>query len=150
MGTFVFNIAKGRVAELAALSGSNDAFLAILLKSSGLETDSTLQDYDTLAAILAGTNDEADFSGYSRATLTGVTVTVDDTNNRVDIDCDDPSWSPSAAQALGKLLICYDADTTTGTDANIVPLIGDDFVVTTPTTGQVTYQVASGGFFRAS
>lgn len=150
MGTFVFNIAKGRVAELANLSAANDAFIAVLLKSSGLESDDTLKDYDTLAAILAAANDEADFAGYSRATLSGVTVTVNDTNDRVDVDCDDPSWSPTAAQSLGKIVICYDPDTTTGTDSSIVPLIGDDFSVTTPTSGSVSYQVASGGFFRAS
>lgn len=149
MGTFVFNIAKGRVAELANLSAANDAFVAVLLKSAGLEADAVLEDYDTLAAILAASNDEADFAGYARQTLTGVTVTVNDTNNRVDVDCDDPQWSPTAAQTLGKVLICYDPDTTTGTDGSIVPLIGDDFSVSVPSTGTVTYQVASGGFFRA-
>lgn len=149
---FVFNIAKGRVAELAALNGgANDALIVVLLQT-GEQSNALLQDHHTLAAVLAGGtgNVEASFGGYSRKTLTGVTVTVDDTSNHVDVDANDPDWNPTSSQSLGKLLICYDPDTTTGTDATIVPLIGDDFVVTTPDTGILSYQVASGGFFRAS
>jgi hypothetical protein len=112
-------------------------------------SDATLRDYDDLAAILAGASDEATFTGYSRQTLTNVTVTVDDTNNRVDIDCDDPSWSPTTAQALGKIVICY-KPSSSAVDSDCIPLFADDFVLTTPTSGSVTYQVASGGFLRAS
>lgn len=150
MGAIVFNIAKGKVAQYAVLPNANDALIAVLLKSSGLESDGTLQDYDTLSAILAAANDEATFAGYSRQTLASVTVTPDDTNNRQDVDAADPSWSPTAAEALGKIVICYDPDTTGGTDADLVPLTADDFAITMPTAGTVTYQVASGGFFRAS
>lgn len=147
---FVFNIAKGRVAELAALNGANDAFIVVLLQT-GCQSDATLQDYNTLADVLAGAgNTEATFGGYSRKTLANVLATVDTSANHVDVDATDPSWNPTSSQALAKLLICYDGDTTSGTDTNIVPLIGDDFVVTTPSTGSLSYQIASGGFFRAS
>ncbi|RMF51898.1 MAG: hypothetical protein D6746_17195, partial [Bacteroidetes bacterium] len=101
--------------------------------------------------LLAATgNTEATFTGYSRQTLTGVTVTVDTVNNRVDVDCADPSWSPTSAESLVKIIFCYDPDTNTGTDADLVPLFHDDFVVTTPTSGTVTYQVAAGGWGRAT
>lgn len=148
MAALIPNIAKGKVAYYAGLPAANDALIAVLL--TGTETDDNLRDADTLTAIIALTTNEATFTGYSRQTLTGVTVTVDDTNNRTDVDCADPSWSPTSAEALTRLVICYDPDTTGGTDADLIPLFIDDFALTTATSGTLTYQVASGGFFRAS
>lgn len=153
MADIVFNIAKGRVAELAALGAANDALILVLLKTAGLESDATLIDYDTLGAILAAANDEADFTGYARATLGSVTVTVDDTNNRVDVDAADPAAytnSGGSAQAVSKAIICYDNDTTGGTDANLVPLVGLDCVVTFDVGVATTLSFASAGFFRAA
>lgn len=144
----IFNVAKGRLARYADLPETSDALVAVLL--SAAEAEGTLQDYDTLAAVLGGANTEAAFTGYSRQTLTNVTVTVDDGGNDVSVDCDDLEWSPTSAETLAKILICYDADTGTGTDTNITPLFADDFVVTTPTSGTVTYTVATGGFYTAS
>jgi hypothetical protein len=149
MGAITFNESLGKSAYYATLPAANDSLIAVLLASSGLVSDATMRDYDDLAAVLAGASDEATFTGYSRQTLTGVTVTVDDANDRVDIDCDDIQFSPTSAQALGAILICYKPDTGSA-DSVILPLIKDDFVVTTPTSGTVTYQVASGGFLRAS
>jgi hypothetical protein len=143
----IFNQAKGRLARYADLPNANDALIAVLFSTA--QAEGTLQDYDTLTAVKAS-NTEATFTGYSRQTLTGVTVTVDDTGNTVSVDCNDPQWSPTSAQSLTKILICYDPDTTGGTDTDIIPLFADDFVVTTPTSGTVTYNVASGGFYTAS
>ena len=148
MASFVPNIAKGRVAYYATLPAANDALVAVLF--SAAQADATMRDHDTLAAVKAAANTEATFTGYSRQTLTGVTVTVDDTGETVSVDCNDPSWSPTAAQALVKIVFCYDPDTTTGTDADLVPLFADDFVLTTPTSGTVSYSVNAAGFFGAS
>lgn len=150
MGAILFNQAKGKFARYAMLPETNDALIAVVLKSSGLESDATLQDYDDLAAILGAANDEATFAGYGRVTLASVTVTVDDTNNWVLVDCADPVFSPTSAEAIGAILFVYDSDTTGGTDSNIIPIFKDDFALTTPTSGSVTYQVASGGFAKAS
>jgi hypothetical protein len=149
MAAITFNISLGKSAYYAGLPAASDSLIAVLLASSGLVSDATMRDYDTLAALLAGASDEATFTGYSRNTLTGVNVTVDDTNDRVDIDCDDTNWSPTTAQALGKIVICY-VPSSGAADSSIVPLFADDFSLTTPTSGTVTYQVASGGFLRAS
>jgi hypothetical protein len=149
MAAITFNKSLGASAYYAGLPAASDSLIAVLLASAGLVSDATLRDYDDLAAILAGASDEATFTGYSRQTLTNVTVTVDDTNNRVDIDCDDPSWSPTTAEALGKIVICY-KPSSSAVDSDCIPLFADDFVLTTPTSGSVTYQVASGGFLRAS
>jgi hypothetical protein len=148
MGAINFNISKGKWAYYCSLPAANDAVVALLLKASGLEADATLQDYDTVSAILAASNDEETATGYARVTLSSVTSVVDDTNNRVDADCADPSFTTSTALASGKIIFGYDGDTTGGTDANIEPIFADDFVVAV--TGTATYQVASGGFARAA
>lgn len=123
---FVFNIALGRVNELAKLGGANDALILVLLNTTGLESDATLKDYDTLSAILAAANDECTFTGYARRTLASVTVTPDDTGNTQSADAADPSgWTNTggANQGVGAAIVCYDPDTTGGTDADLIPLL---------------------------
>lgn len=152
MADGIFNISKGRMVHYATLPAASDAFIAVLLKATGLEADDTLNNYDDLAAILAASNDECDFTNYARKTLTGVTVTVDDGNNRADVDVDDFTYTAAGGAAnngVGKLVVCYDADTTGGTDANIVPVSYHDCTFTTDGT-DVTVQVNAAGLARAA
>lgn len=148
MAALIPNIAKGKVAYYAGLPAANDAVIWVLF--TGTETDDNLRDADTLTAVIALAVNEATFTGYARVTGTSVTVTVDDTNNRTDVDTADPSWSPTSAEALTRIGAFYDPDTTGGTDADLIPLFIDDFVLTTATSGTLTYTVATSGFFRAS
>lgn len=148
MAALIPNIAKGKVAHYAGLPAANDALIWVVC--SGTETDDNIRDADNLTALLATLLDEATFTGYARVTGTAVTVTVDDTNNRVDVDLADPSWSPTTAQALTRIVLCYDPDTTVGTDADLIPLFVDDFALTTATSGTLTYQVNAAGVFRAA
>lgn len=145
MANIVFNIALGRVASLAALPAANDALVAVPLEAAGLVTDATMRDYDDLAALLAGASNEQTAMG--RKTLTGVSVTVDDTNDRVAIDCADITWTAATGNAVGAVVICYDPDTTGGTDADLVPLTKHD-VALTPDGNSFTLSVAD--FYRAS
>jgi len=156
MADLVFNIAKGKVAEYAARVNANDptnsALIVVAINTTA--TDATLRDLDTLAAIEADANTaEVTNTGYARKVLTdasSITVTVDDTNDRVDVDIPDQTWTGVAAgTAWTDLVLCYDADTTAGTDANIVPLTLHDFALT-PDGSDVTAQIATGGFYRAS
>lgn len=112
MADFVFNIAKGRVAYYASLPAANDALIAIPIEAAGVESDATLKDYDTVAVLLAAANNEQSTMG--RKTLATVSVTVDDTNDRVNIDCDDITWSGATGNAISDILICYDPETPTG------------------------------------
>jgi hypothetical protein len=148
MAALVPNIAKGKVAYYAGLPAANDALIAVIF--TGTETDDNCRDADTLTALIATNLNEATFTGYSRQTLGSVTVTVDDTNDRVDVDAANPSWSPTTAQAVTRIAICYDPDTTGGTDADLIPLFIDDFALTTATSGTLTYDVAASGFYRAA
>jgi hypothetical protein len=153
MADGVFNIAKGKIAYYAGLPATNDALILVLLKSAGLEADDTLNNYDDLAALLAAANDEMTFTGYARRTLGSVTVTVDDTNNRVDIDAADPASftnTGGAAEACGKAVIVYDPDTTTGTDSTLVPLFYYDCAVSFDVGVATTISFNAAGIGRAS
>ena len=158
MADLAFNIAKGRVVEWYNRVKSNDpansAFIVVLLKVA--EADATLIDYDDLAAILAGSNTEADFTNYGRVVVTDAELAAlpapDDGNDRFDIDMPDSVWANAGNGAnnnLVKLLICYDSDTTGGADANIIPCAHYDFSVTTDG-NTLTAQKDAAGFYRAS
>lgn len=157
MADFVFNIAKGRVAELYNRVDSNDpansALIVVVLATSGLESDATLKDKDTLADVVSGATNEVTNTGYARKVLTDsdlAAFAADDTNDRVDLDIADQTWTGVAAgDGWSKIVVCYDSDTTGGTDANIIPLCAYDFVMT-PDGSDITAQVAAAGFFRAA
>ncbi|WP_328941537.1 hypothetical protein OG259_07640 [Streptomyces sp. NBC_00250] len=145
MANIVFNVSLGRVASLAALPAASDALIAVPLEATGLVTDATMRDYDDLSALLASASNEQTTMG--RKTLTGVTVTVDDTNDRVAVDCADITWTAATGNAVGAVVICYDPDTTTGTDADLIPLTKHD-VTLTPDGNNFTLTVSD--FYRAS
>ena len=124
MATIVFNVAAGKIAYYASLPAPNDALVLIALEASGLETDAVLRDKDDFAAVVAGTTNEQTTVG--RKTLTGVTVTIDDTNDRVALDAADVTWTAPTGNPIGAVVICYDPDTTGGTDADLIPLTKHD------------------------
>ena len=148
MANFVFNIAKGRVAYYATLPAASDALIVVPIETTGLEADDTLNNYDNLGALLAGTNNEQTTMGRKTVSAS-VTVTVDDTNNWVDVDMPDQTWTGATGNAISALLICYDADTGTGADTDIIPLTKHDFAVT-PDGSDIVAQIASSGFYRAA
>lgn len=151
MADLLGNAMKGRFAYYSTLPASADSLIVVLLKSSGLEADATLLDYDDLAALLAAANDEADATNYTRKTLSTVTVTIDDTNNRVDVDCDDlvyTSLGGASNNTLSKLVVCYKPDTASA-DSAIVPLSFHDITLTTDG-NTVNVTIPSGGFARAA
>jgi hypothetical protein len=149
MSDIVFNIAKGAVAEMCRDSAAS--FGVLLLKTA--QADATLQDYDTIADILAaggGTaNVEADFTSYARKTgLTG-TLTVDDTNNWTVVDLVDQTWSPAGGASnntLAKLIVYYQ---NSAADSGRVPCVALDFVLTTDGS-DVTAQFNASGFYKAA
>lgn len=145
MANLVFNVSLGRVAYLAGLPAANDALVMVPLESSGLVADSVMRDYDTLAAILAGASNEQTTVG--RKTLGNVTVTIDDTNDRVALDADNVTWTSPTGNAVGAVLICYDPDTTTGTDTDLIPLTKHDL---TWTPDGIDFTLTVTDFVRAS
>lgn len=154
MGDIVFNMAKGRAAELYNRVDSNDpanSAIVVVPIDAGATTDATFRDHDTLSAVL-GAATERSTNGWNRKTLTDtdlVAMAPDDTNDRMDLDLPDQVWTAvaGAGGAATDLVICYDNDTTAGTDANIIPMTLHDFAVT-PDGSDITAQINV--FFRAS
>jgi hypothetical protein len=145
MANITFNIALGRLAYYASLPAANDALVLIALESSGLETDAVLRDKDDFAAVVAGTTNEQTTVG--RKTLASVTVTVDDTNDRIALDAADVTWTSPTGNAIGGLVIGYVPDTTSPSDSAIIPLTKHD-LTWTPDGNNFTLSIAD--FFRAN
>lgn len=153
MGNFVYNIAKGRVVEYYNRVKSNDpanaAIILIPLESSGLETDATLKDKDTVDAVLAGSTNAQTTMG--RKTLTDSELASlpapDDANDRFDVSLPTVTWTAATGNAVGAMLVAYDPDTTTGDDTGIIPLTQFDAAIT-PDGSDI--QLTGGVFFRGS
>lgn len=163
MASVTFNIAKGKVnayTERVVLNDpANSALVLVLVKT--VQADATLIDYDTLDAILTaggGTvNVEANFTNYARKVLTNADLsapTVDDTGNEQYSDAPDQTYTAAGGatnNTIVKAILCYDSDTTAGTDANLVPLVAMDFVANPTTDGNdMVLRVAANGFFGAT
>lgn len=154
MANFMFNVAKGRFVEYFNRVDSNDpansAIILVPLSASGTEAQG--QDLDTLADVEADANfAERTSGGWVRKTLTDsdlAAVAVDDTNNRFPATIPQVTWTaPAAGNNTTGVLVCYDPDTTGGTDANIVPICHLDMAVTTDGNDVI---VAAGDVARAA
>ncbi|MCB9377010.1 MAG: hypothetical protein H6515_14240 [Microthrixaceae bacterium] len=154
MSDFVFNIAKGRVAELFNRVKSNDptnSAIIVVPVDRGAASDATLKDTATLTAALAVSGmTERTTGGWTRKTLTDSdlgALTVDNANDRMPATIPAVLWAPVTAGSVTDLIFCYDPDTTGGTDANIVPLVMSAFAIT-PDGSDV--QANAGDIYRAS
>ena len=81
-----------------------------------------------------------------------MTNTVDDTNNRLDSDIADQTWTSAGGatnNTIGKLIICYDPDTTGGTDSTVIPLTYHDVDATTDGNDLIV-TIAAAGYYRAA
>ncbi len=146
MSDGVFNIAKGAVAEMFRDAAANG--IVLLMKAN--EAEATLIDRTDLADLFveAG-NTESDATSYARKTGITGTITVDNTNDRVDLDIPDQVFNPlgnGTNNTLTKLVVAYE---NAAADATRIPLTHHDFAITTDGS-QVTAQFNAAGFFRAA
>lgn len=144
MADVVSNRGKGSAHQLALDNGS--AGQVLLLQAA--EADGTVVNHNTVSALLgAAGNTEATFTNYARKTGLTFTVTQDDSNNRVDIDLPDQTWT-SAGNGTNNTLAKLTVAVQTGADdTTLIPLTHADF---TPTTdgSDLTAQFAAAGFIR--
>lgn len=154
MADLVFNIAKGRVAELYNRVDSSDpsaSRLYVIPISAGAASDATLRDCADFAAVITAGATELTTGGWNRKTLTAADLAAfaaDNTNDRVDVDIPDAVWTAVSGSAATDIVICY-AAVASPTNAQLVPLTLHDFAVT-PNGGDITAQIATAGFYRAS
>lgn len=142
MADFVFNQAKGAVAEKIR-DGAN---IVIVPGDAGATTDATLRDFDTVTQVTGGGFTERTTGGWNRKSIANasITLTVDDTNDRVDVDIADQTWTAVTAGAVTDLMVAEDVG---GADTTRIPLTFHDFAIT-PDGSDVTAQVNV--FYRAS
>lgn len=146
MADGAMNIAKGAVAEKFRDGAAN----GIVLLLTANETEADLIDHDALDVLLgAAGNTEATFTNYARKTGITGSITVDDSNDRVDVDFPDQTWSSAGNgtnETMTKLITAYEES---AADSGRVPLTHHDF---TPTTdgSDLTAQFNAAGFYRAS
>lgn len=103
----------------------------LLLQAAGLEPETVLADRDTVAAVLAATNDEATFTNYTRQVLPTVAVIRDNTVNSVTLTlAGDPPFSLLWADAggavnnvLGRIVYYFDPAPGSSTDAQKIHLV---------------------------
>lgn len=145
MSDQVFNIAKGAAAE--KVRDGATVVLVLLLQANESEVD--LLDHAELDALLgAAGNTEATFTNYARKVGLTATITVDNTNDRVDLDLPDQTFVSAGNgvnNTLTKLIVAYEES---AADTGRIPLTHHDFSVTTDGS-DLTAQFNAAGFFRA-
>lgn len=155
MADGVFNISKGRVAQLVSNVDTGDpaASQIVVILATGVETEANLKDADDITAVFALVVVEAIFTNYARKDLddANVSMTVDDSGDKNDADLDDQTWTSAGNgtnSTLTRLFTAYDA---TGSDADgaLLPLTFHDFAVVTDGS-DLTAQFNAQGFFSAT
>jgi len=133
-------------------STANSAFIVVLLETTAIEADATLRDYDDLAALIAGTSNEQ--VNQARKVLTDVELAAvpapDDTNDRFEFTIPNQTYTALGGNPVGKVLLCFDPDTTGGTDSSIIPLTAHAVNVTPDGINNVVLQVAATGIYRSA
>lgn len=154
MASVQLNISKGREVEFYNNVENNlfaNSALIMMVLASGSPGINGLTDFDTFAAILAGGYTEVTNTNYARKTLTDSDLSAwapDDTNNRVLLTLPLQTFSNIAAGDVWDIVVVgYDQDTTSGTDANIVPItageIRENGTAIVPDTSNVIISFAS-------
>jgi hypothetical protein len=156
---FVFNIGRGRAHELHRIVNdnvlANSAIIEVVLALAGLEVDDTLREYDTLAALLAASNNEPAQAQYNRKTWTDADLApavIDDALNTVRLPGPTATWtSVVAGDSWAKVLWCIDFDTTAGGDTDIIPIAAQDMLingsVVIPAGVNIQWSVPNGYYF---
>ena len=153
MANIVFNIGKGRVVEYYNRVVSNDptnsALVLIPVETSGLESDASLISSATVTEVFNGATTEQTTMGRKVLTDSDLAAlpSPDNVNDRYDVSLPTVTWTSAAGNAISKIVVAYDSDTTGGTDDNIIPLTMFD-AVATPDGNDL--QLTGGVFFRAS
>lgn len=119
----------------------SDQFDALLVDSScDVDVDDTFLDD-------VGTLGELSDVSYDRVTLTGKTVTRDDTNNRTELDCDDVLYPALDSGTAAKLILVRNEGADPLADQRIVAIYDSGFPVVT-NGGDVTFVVNAEGMLQ--
>ena len=140
--TNVYNNIKEQL-HLATMDFDTDTFKIILLKTTTFSADDNPAYADYSA-------DEITAAGYSAGgeTLTGLTVTQDDTNDRAKWDAADMTWTSLASTTIVGAVI-YD-DTITATTIPADPCVTHTEIATNSNGGNYTMAFHANGIWLLS
>ena len=154
MTDIIPNVALGRAIQWFRNVEDNSPAAAVIrmfaIDSNG-ETDDNMRDADTMAALFATLANEVTNTNYANIALdeTDLTLTLDDTNNRYDVDITDQTFSTIlAGDDWTHIVLGYDADGS-DTDSLTIPIGIYDFAVT-PDGSDIIVQINASGAYRAS
>ncbi len=130
MAAIQFDQSKGREVELYNRVDTNDptnsALIMSVIASGSVNGIQGLRSFATFAAVFAGGYTEVTNTGYSRKTLTDSSLSafvVDNTNHWIRLVLPLQTFTTiSAGDIWDIVMVGYDDNTTSGTDANIVPV----------------------------
>lgn len=156
MAATIPNIAKGRINQFALNVENNtptDAgFIVVLLQDTGLDTLDELRDFDTLAAILGGSNTEVTVASYARLVLDDTDVgatTVDDSGNAQTFDVGDFDFGAlESGESVQASVVCYAPDTA-GADSTLIPCHVTRLDAAIPLNGEVFHWRTPNGLWSA-
>jgi hypothetical protein len=122
--------------ELTAFTTSTYKFL--LLKGSGYTPN---KDHDYVADLTPASN-EVTVAGYARVTAATKTRTIDDTNDRITYDCDDPAFGSLTAGQTVSAMVLYRFVTN---DADSILIAYYDLADTATNGSAFTVQLSTAG-----
>jgi hypothetical protein len=155
MADIVFNVSKGKVAELCQRVENNlpaGCLIRIKLYKAFTEADAVDCDTETNVAAQATI---ADFTNYVSKTVNAAALTppaADDTGNKMVATLPDQTWTAAGGASnntLAKLVVYFDSDGS-DTAATNIPMTGHDFVFSTNGSDMVADFHATNGFFQAA
>lgn len=154
MANLMFNVAKGKAGQYFDNVENNSpagCLIRIFAIDANGETDDNMIDTDNMTALFATLANEVTNTNYTNKSVAAanITITLDDTNNRLDVDIDDQTWSSIASgDSWTDLVVAYDPNGS-DTDANTIPISLHDFAVT-PDGSDIIAQIDAAGVYRAS
>jgi hypothetical protein len=157
MAATIPNIAKGRINQFVKNVDGNDpstsGFIVVLLQDTGLDTLDELRDFDTLAAILTGSNTECSVASYARLVLDDTDIgdtTVDDSGNQQTFDTGDFDFGTlESGQTIAASVVCYAPDTA-GADSTMIPVHVTIPASTVDTNGETFHWKTPSGLWAAT
>jgi hypothetical protein len=128
---YIANYALGSIGYYWQQAQDTAADIGVLLLSAaGLEPEDTLRDYLTVAALLASTNDEPTFTGYTRKTFPQPVQQVDTATNQLVLTSSAAApivltWPAApAGSVIGKVVMYFDPAPGSSNDTQKIQLWG--------------------------
>ena len=146
----------GAARYYAGLPAANDALILRFWQPVNQQDDDVFRDHETIAALISAGNTQCTAPGYIAKQITsGVNLSIDNTNNRVDVYPPNTTWTALGAmsgansrQEISALTISYQPSVSSGTTStellltkHYFPFIADGSDRTVP---------FPSGFYRAA